>query len=46
MYNNVKGVFDQALAPFPGVRWACCPLDFSQWKGAGKYNYALLVYAP
>lgn len=44
--NKVKEVFDQALAPFPGVKWACCPLDFSQWKGSGKYNYALLVYAP
>ena len=46
MYNNVKEVFDRALAPFPGVKWACCPLDFSQWKESGKYNYALLVYAP
>ena len=44
MEIDVKKVFDEAIAPWPEARWACCELDFSSWKK--DYNYGLFVYAP
>lgn len=52
MSVDVKQVFDRALEPFIGVKWYCCPLDFSQMqyeKPANSdkpYNYALVVVVP
>lgn len=46
MGKKANEVFDEALRPFLGAKWAACKLDFSHFQESGKYNYALLIYRP